>query len=334
MANLYAEVKYKNGQTDIISNCDSGTEYLDEIYLNSKEDIEEFTVSSKCDRSYKFTCSNDSVSFYPQGDVFKFDTDFYYGGSGGFDLEPVCKKLIFTENVTYVDLYWITLPTSDDIEFVFKSKTPPKFFNGNSTYGPKIKIFNENNLKAIYVPEESVAAYASTEGFFQDYAKLIQPIEDEPDEPDVPTVKTINKIQISGETYNIGGGGGSSNIVSISQQDYDDLSTKDDDTLYVINDAEEVDLSSFATKDELKTKQDKMTNNYLSKVDVGGSSISIETKSFNGEIVQKTDIINFKTINGNPIFGMGDIKIDTSNFVTNDKFNSTVGNIESLLQSI
>lgn len=93
----------------------------------------------------------------------------------------------------------------------------------------------------------------------------------------------------------------------------------------------------LATKDELNTKQDKMTNNYLSKVDVGGSSISIETKAFADESVQKTDTINFKTINGNPIFGMGDIKIDggdTSNLVTKDEFNSTVGNIETLLSQI
>lgn len=95
------------------------------------------------------------------------------------------------------------------------------------------------------------------------------------------------------------------------------------------------------TKEEtdglLKDKQDKMTGNYLSKVDVGGSSISIETKSFNGEIVQKTDNINFKTINGQAIFGMGDIKIeggDTSNLVTKEEFNNTVGNIEELLSKI
>lgn len=74
---------------------------------------------------------------------------------------------------------------------------------------------------------------------------------------------------------------------------------------------EAIDAYTKSESDELlKGKQDKMSGNYLSKVDVGGSSISIETKAFVNEAVQKTDTINFKTINGNPIFGMGDIKIE------------------------
>lgn len=120
---------------------------------------------------------------------------------------------------------------------------------------------------------------------------------------------TIDKIRLNGTDYEIGGSGGGSNIVEVTQQEYEER-PYDPDTLYIISDAEAVDVSGFATKDDLKDKQDKMTGNYLSKVDVGGSSISIETKAFVNEAVQKTDTINFKTINGNAIFGMGDIKIE------------------------
>lgn len=116
----------------------------------------------------------------------------------------------------------------------------------------------------------------------------------------------IDKIRLNGIDFELGGGG--SNIVEVTQQEYEER-PYDPDTLYVIKDAEPVDVSGFATKDELKEKQDKMTGNYLSKVDVGGSSISIETKAFVNEAVQKTDTINFKTINGNAIFGTGDIRI-------------------------
>lgn len=133
-------------------------------------------------------------------------------------------------------------------------------------------------------------------------------------------MSNIDKIKVGGVDYEIVDAQSrqdiealkaSDKVVGITQAEYDKLGDDvKDDTLYVITDAEGVEVSDFATKDELSEKQDKMSGNYLSKVDVGGSSISIETKAFADESVQKTDTVNFKTINGNAIFGTGDIKIE------------------------
>lgn len=338
-----------------------------------------------------------SGSFYLEGDL--VFPNVIEVGQGGFGNLQSINSITLGKNLT--SLGAVSLIGLSNIEYVaIEAVEVPTGLRG--------AVGGSSNYK-MYVPDESVEVYREALGTYAENIDLHNLSE-------LPKpVKKITKIQISGETYEIGGsGGGSSNIVSLSQQEYDDLQTKDEDTLYVINDAEEVDtsnfatkgeLSSYATKGELSDKQDKldgkyvnsvewyyntnnynhnvihfrfkdftdgsdgfnlqssiysatingtnvinngqipefelqekMTGNYLSKVDVGGSSISIETKAFKDESVQKTDTINFKTINGNPIFGMGDIKIeggvDTSKFVTKDEFNSTIGDIQSLLEAI
>lgn len=345
-----------------------------------------------------------SGSFYLEGDL--VFPNVIEVGQGGFGNLQSINSITLGKNLT--SLGAVSLIGLSNIEYVaIEAVEVPTGLRG--------AVGGSSNYK-MYVPDESVEAYREALGTYAENIDLHNLSE-------LPKpVKKITKIQISGETYEIGGSGvGSSNIVSLSQQEYDDLQTKDEDTLYVINDAEEVDTSDFATKGELSSyatkselsnlatkgelseKQDKltgeylskvnwtytigdvshnildftvtdfskntggwirslysatingtnvvswldtpefnlqekMTGNYLSKVDVGGSSISIETKAFKDESVQKTDTINFKTINGNPIFGMGDIKIeggvDTSKFVTKDEFNSTIGDIQSLLEAI
>lgn len=107
---------------------------------------------------------------------------------------------------------------------------------------------------------------------------------------------TLDKIKVGGVDYDIVDSQARADIETLKKGEVDAYTKGETDNL-------------------LKGKQDKMSGNYLSKVDVGGSSISIETKAFADESVQKTDTVNFKTINGNAIFGMGniDIDVDTSN---------------------
>ena len=51
--------------------------------------------------------------------------------------------------------------------------------------------------------------------------------------------------------YSIEGGSGGTNIVELTQEEYDNLWDKDSNTLYVITDAPAVDTSEFATKNDL-----------------------------------------------------------------------------------
>ena len=63
----------------------------------------------------------------------------------------------------------------------------------------------------------------------------------------------IDKIQLSGVTYNLvgGGGGGGSNVSEVTQAEYDALvsgGTVDPDTLYIITDAPTIDMNDYVTK--------------------------------------------------------------------------------------
>ena len=68
--------------------------------------------------------------------------------------------------------------------------------------------------------------------------------------------------------------------VTLTQAEYDSLTSKEDNVLYVISDAANVDPSDLATKEELATKQDKL---------VSGT--------------------NIKTVNGNSLLGSGNIEV-------------------------
>lgn len=50
-----------------------------------------------------------------------------------------------------------------------------------------------------------------------------------------------------------GGGGGNANIIELTQAEYDALTAYTEDALYVITDAEEVDLNNFATSGDIQT---------------------------------------------------------------------------------
>lgn len=62
----------------------------------------------------------------------------------------------------------------------------------------------------------------------------------------------IDKIQLSGVTYDlVGGGGGGSNVSEVTQAEYDALvsgGTVDPDTLYIISDAPTIDMNDYVTK--------------------------------------------------------------------------------------
>lgn len=63
------------------------------------------------------------------------------------------------------------------------------------------------------------------------------------------TLSAGSGIDITNDVISVtgGGGGGGSNVVELTQAQYDALATKDPDTFYIITDATEIDASSFYT---------------------------------------------------------------------------------------
>lgn len=68
-------------------------------------------------------------------------------------------------------------------------------------------------------------------------------------------IKTINNQSLlgSGNIDIQGGGGGNANIIELTQAEYDALTAYTEDALYVITDAEEVDLNDYATSADVTT---------------------------------------------------------------------------------
>lgn len=96
-------------------------------------------------------------------------------------------------------------------------------------------------------------------------------------------IKTINGNPIIGDG-DITIEGGSTNIIELTQDEYDNLEEKDENTIYVITDAPAIDIpdtSNFATKTDLNSKQDTLVSSQ-----------------------------NIKTINGESILGSGNITIE------------------------
>ena len=96
-------------------------------------------------------------------------------------------------------------------------------------------------------------------------------------------IKTINNESILG-SGNIDIQGGGSNVISLTQAEYDALETKDPDALYIISDAAEVDMSNYYTKAQTNTI-------------VGGKQDTLVSGT------------NIKTINNESILGEGNIDI-------------------------
>ena len=96
----------------------------------------------------------------------------------------------------------------------------------------------------------------------------------------------------------------------------------------------DVDTSNFATKDEVNTLSNNITNNYALKSEIPSLDGYAKTTDIpdTSNLATKAEIVKeFKTINGQQITGTGNIEIsadvDTSNFATKDEVNTLSNNI-------
>ena len=92
---------------------------------------------------------------------------------------------------------------------------------------------------------------------------------------------------------------------------------------------ETIDTSNFATKDEVNTLSNNITNNYALKNEIPSLDGYAKTTDIpdTSNLATKDEIVKeFKTINGQEITGTGNIEIssnvDTSNFVTRDEMSN------------
>ena len=111
--------------------------------------------------------------------------------------------------------------------------------------------------------------------------------------------------------------------VTLTQAEYDALSTKEENVLYVISDAANVDPSNLATKEELNTKQDVINDLETIRSGAAKGATALQSvpdtyalKSEIPDITTKQDKLvsgtNIKTINGNSLLGSGNIEIKAS----------------------
>ena len=161
--------------------------------------------------------------------------------------------------------------------------------------------------------------------------------------------------------------------VTLTQAEYDALETKEDNVLYVISDAEDlkfktingqqitgegnievaanVDLSDYATKSELATKQDTISD--LQTIRSGASKGATALQSVPSTYALKTDIpdittkqdtlvsgTNIKTINGISLLGEGNISIsgeggsDLSGYYTKAEIDAMIGGASETITQI
>ena len=118
----------------------------------------------------------------------------------------------------------------------------------------------------------------------------------------------INKIQISGQSYDVKDSSAAT-VVELTQQEYDNLpsSAKTSNTLFVITDAQAGDLTNYYTKTETNTllggKADTATTYTKTEVD---NAITAATATKQDTLVSSQ---NIKTINNTSILGSGNIDI-------------------------
>ena len=137
--------------------------------------------------------------------------------------------------------------------------------------------------------------------------------------------------------------------VTLTQSEYDALSTKEENVLYVISDAENVDPSNLATKAELATKQDVITDldTIRSGAALGATALqsvpsTYALKSEIPDITTKQDVLvsgtNIKTVNGTSLLGSGNIEVtanvDLSGYYTKAEIDSMIGGASSTITEI
>ena len=137
--------------------------------------------------------------------------------------------------------------------------------------------------------------------------------------------------------------------VTLTQAEYDALSTKEENVLYIISDAENVDPSNLATKAELNTKQDVISDlgTIRSGAALGATALqevpsTYALKSEIPDITTKQDVLvsgtNIKTVNGTSLLGSGNIEVtanvDLSGYYTKAEIDSMIGGASSTITEI
>ena len=137
--------------------------------------------------------------------------------------------------------------------------------------------------------------------------------------------------------------------VTLTQAEYDALQTKEENVLYVISDAENVDPSNLATKAELNTKQDVISDldSIRSGAALGATALqsvpsTYALKSEIPDITTKQDVLvsgtNIKTVNGTSLLGSGNIEVtanvDLSGYYTKAEIDSMIGGASSTITEI
>lgn len=79
----------------------------------------------------------------------------------------------------------------------------------------------------------------------------------------------INFSNLGGQ----GGGTGDANVRKVTQEEYDALTTIDPKAIYVITDAEEIDLDAYALKDEVQPLLEELDENKVNKQNVTEHSV-------------------------------------------------------------
>ena len=116
-------------------------------------------------------------------------------------------------------------------------------------------------------------------------------------------IKTINNQSLlgSGNIDIQGGSGGSTNVIELTKAEYDALTSYTEDAIYVITDAETVDLNDFATSADVQTLSGNVSNK-VDKINTTASSNGYRTPKWNnqGQVTGYTQLYtSMLTINGN-----------------------------------
>lgn len=150
--------------------------------------------------------------------------------------------------------------------------------------------------------------------------------------------------------------------VTLTQAEYDALSTKEENVLYVISDAEDLKFKTIngqqitgdgnielATKSELNTKQDVISDLDVIRSGAALGATALQSvpsgyalKSEIPDIATKQDKLvsgtNIKTINGNSLLGSGNIEVtsnvDLSGYYTKAEIDAMIGGASSTITEI
>lgn len=284
----YIKTKLEDGTVQELTCEENNYDYIDFCFANRSGKISndgvELTVK-RCDGNY-ISDESDSWFFeehyFPKLKKLTMESGF---GEGTFLQNNNLEELVFGENV--VDIWKRTWRAPKLKTLTFMRPTPASGYTiFSDTYT------NDINPEVIYVPKGSEVAYASFSPWFQERANIIKAL------PEEPTV--IDHITVGGTNYEIADTKARADIEALKTGEVDAYTKGETDNL-------------------LKGKQDKINGDYVKEVEIGGGYITFKSMKFDGNN-NGTYTANFKTINGQPILGTGNIDVDTSRFVTNIEF--------------